>query len=71
MKEIIPQKLILTFKPDGLIESSVLLYKIKVGGILDKKFFTMPISNGIEGDALEKLALGCKQYVELSENKEN
>jgi hypothetical protein len=48
MKEMIPQKLIATLNEDGTLKNAVLQYKLKIDGVLQSKFYTIAVSDGIK-----------------------
>lgn len=54
-KEIIPNKLITAINTDGTLKDCVLHYQIKTDGVLDKKFYTVNVKDGIVANDLQKI----------------
>jgi hypothetical protein len=67
MKEIIPNKLIVTFGSDGKVQSSILQYRIKVDGVMEEKYYTMGVDNGIKTEELSKLINDAKSHTAKGE----
>ena len=67
-KEIVPHKLIISYKEDGSIDKSILLYRLREDGVLDsKKFLSVNVSNGIDIALLLELATKSKEHAEKGE----
>lgn len=54
-KEIIPNKLITAINTGGILKDCVLHYQIKTDGVLDKKFYTVNVKDGIVANDLQKI----------------
>lgn len=66
-KEIIPYKLIITLDDDGEIARGVLQYRMKVDGILQPKFYSMAVKDGISSDIIKTALSESKAHVEKGE----
>jgi hypothetical protein len=66
-REIVPHKLIINLDNNGDFKTGLLQYRIRSGGALNNKFFTMTIDNGIQIAAINGVLAQAKRHAEKGE----
>jgi hypothetical protein len=66
MKEIIPNKLIVSYDEEGCIKDAILQYKIKEDGVTKNQFYTMTVKDGIK-DIIGNVLNSAKSHAEKGE----
>lgn len=68
VKEILPNKLIISFNSDGSFRDGILQYKLKIDGAIDeRKFYTIAITKGIDLKEINSILEDSKLHAEKGE----